>query len=119
MRTAKSVNSIFCASLALVLFSSTISLVLASPRNYPGDESCTVSEKGTPPAGSESQLPYEERETEKDDELQDNFSCVCLISEPLCLAPVKLPHRRCEKIQTPDRVIGDIPLYLSQRVFLI
>jgi hypothetical protein len=119
MRTVKSANSIFCASLALVLFSSTISFALASPRNYPGDEGHVISKKGALPASSESPSPFEEKETEKDDELQGSFSWVCLVSEPLWFAPTSLPDRYSERIQGPVRVIADIPLYLSQRVFLI
>src|SRR5882762_10834829 len=82
MRMIKSFSSFFCTLLALVLFSLTISITMASPKDYlEGGHS--ISKKGTVPANSDNQLPYEERETEKDDELQDTFSLVCLICEPL------------------------------------
>ena len=91
---------------------------MASPKDYlEGGHS--ISKKGTVPANSDNQLPYEERETEKDDELQDTFSLVCLICEPLFFISISDRDKCCDKAQRPIDTITDIPLYLSKRVLLI
>ena len=115
----KSFNAVLCASIAVVLFSSTVSFALSVARNCLGDHGYSISKKGALPPSSERQLPYEEKETEKDDELQDHTSMVCLVSEPLCFTPVIHPDKRCEKMDKAAPVISDIPLYLTKRVFLI
>lgn len=118
MRIIKSFSSFLCTFLALVLFSLSISTTMASSKDYLKGEH-SISKKGTTPASSDNQLPYEERETEKDDEVQDAFSLVCLISEPLFVDSTSDQGRRCIKAHKPADAITDIPLYLSQRVFLI
>ena len=115
----KSFSSVFSILLALALFSSTISITMASPKNGVDTLEYLFSKKGNAPANSDNQLPYEERETEKDDELQDNFSPVCLILEPVLLIPTRDPDACCDKIQQPIDAITDLPLYLSKRALLI
>jgi len=118
MRMIKSFSSFFCTLLALVLFSLTISITMASPKDFQ-EGGHSISKKGTVPANSDNQLPYEERETEKDDELQDTFSLVCLICEPLFFISISDRDKCCDKAQRPIDAITDIPLYLSKRVLLI
>jgi len=118
MRMIKSLSSFFCTLLALVLFSLTISITMASSKDYLKGEH-SISKKGTVPTNSDNQLPYEERETEKDDELQDTFSLVCLICEPLFFTPINDQETCCDRAQRPIEAVTDIPLYLSKRVLLI
>jgi len=92
---------------------------MASPKNCTDGNEHSISKKGTTPANSENQLPYEERETEKDDELQDNFSLVCLIAEPVFFIPIDDQDKCCDKALRSIDAIIDIPLYLSKRVLLI
>jgi len=103
----------------MVLFSLTVSITMASPKNCPDGKEHSISKKGTTPASSDNQLPYEERETEKDDELQDNFSLVCLLAEPVFFIPLNDQEKCSDKALRPVDVIIDIPLYLSKRVLLI
>ncbi|HEV8513916.1 MAG TPA: hypothetical protein VGQ59_11595 [Cyclobacteriaceae bacterium] len=118
MRTIKSFSSFLCTFLALVLFSLSISTTMASPKDYMKGEQ-SISKKGTTPTSSDNQGPYEERETEKDDEVQDTFSLVCLICEPLFVVSIGDQDNCCDKAHKPVDMVTDIPLYLSQRVFLI
>ncbi len=60
-------------------------------------------------------MPYEETETEKDDELQDNFSLVCLISEPVFFSPASDQRNGFERVQKPVEAISNLPLYLSHQ----
>ena len=92
---------------------------MASPKDYLEGGRHSISKKGTVPTNSDNQLPYEERETEKDDEVQDTFSLVCLICEPLFIDSISDQDSRCIKAHKPADAITDVPLYLSQRVFLI
>jgi|GEM_PF-3554193 len=119
MRILKSLSSVFCTLLAMVLFSLTISLTMASPKDSSNGLENAISKKGASPTNSASQLPYEEKETEKDDEWQDSFSMVCLLSEPIYFLPTIDQDGWCEKALKPIDLITDIPLYLSQRVLLI
>jgi hypothetical protein len=119
MRMLKPFSSVFCTLVAMVLFSLTISMAMASPKDCPDGLEHFISKKGTASTNSDNQLPYEEKETEKDNELQDNFSLVCLISEPVVLLPIRDQDNGCEKTLKPIDAITDIPLYLSKRVFLI
>jgi hypothetical protein len=79
----------------------------------------SFSEKGAMPTSSDTQLPYEERETEKDDELQDSFSLVCLIAEPVLFIPINYQNKTCDESKRLFYTIIDIPLYLSKRALLI
>jgi len=91
---------------------------MASPKDYlEGGHS--ISKKGSAPTNSDNQLPYEERETEKDDELQDSFSLVCVICEPQFVLPTNDQDKRVDKVLRPIDAITDIPLYLSKRMLLI
>jgi hypothetical protein len=119
MRIIKSFNSVICTLLAGVLFSLTISVTMASSKNYTSGQEYSISKKGTMSANSDNQLPYEERETERDDEPQDNFSVVCLIYEPVFFSLIGDLDKGCDKGQEPVEAITDIPLYLSIRVLLI
>jgi len=119
MRILKAFSSVFCTLLAMVLFSLTISITMASPKECPNGQEHSISKKGSAPNNSDNQLPYEEKETEKDDELQDNFSMVCLISEPVFFLPISDQDKGCEKALKPIDAITDTPLYLSKRVLLI
>jgi hypothetical protein len=119
MRLIKSFNSVICTLLAVVLFSLTISVTMASQKNYTSGQEYSISKKGTASANSDNQLPYEERETEKDDELQDNFSLICLIYEPVFFSPIGDQDECCDNGQEPVDAITDIPLYLSIRALLI
>jgi len=78
-----------------------------------------ISKKGTVPTNADNQLPYEEQETEKDDEQQDTFSLICLICEPLIFTTIIDQQTSCNKTQRPVDAITDISLYLSKRVLLI
>jgi len=119
MRIIKSLSSVFCTLLALVLFLLTVSITMAAPKNCLDDQEQSISKKGTAPANSDNQLPYEEKETEKDDELQDNFSLACLIAEPIFFLPLRDQDNRHDMAQGPIDAINAIPLYLSKRVLLI
>ena len=119
MRIIKSLSSVFCTLLAMVLFLLTVSITMAAPKNCPDDREQSISKKGTTPAKSDNQLPYEEKETEKDDELQDNFSLCCLISEPIFFLPLRDQDNCHDMAQRPIDAISAIPLYLSKRVLLI
>ena len=119
MRMLKPIRSVFCTLVAMVLFSLTISITMASSKDCPNGQEHSISKKGTAPANADNQLPYEEKETEKDDELQDNFSMVCLISEPVFFLPISDQDKGCEKALKPIDAITDTPLYLSKRVLLI
>ena len=119
MRILKSLSPVLCTLLAVVLFSMTVSVAMASPKDYPGRQAHLISKKGSNPANSDNQLPYEEKETEKDDEFQDNFSLVCLISEPIYFLPLSDQGECFEKAPSPIKAVTEIPLYLSQRVLLI
>jgi len=92
---------------------------MASPKDCSNGLENSISKKGTAPTNSDSQLPYEAKETEKDDEWQDNFSMVCLLSEPIYFLSIIDQDRWGEKALKPLDPITDIPLYLSQRVLLI
>lgn len=119
MRILKPFSSVFCTLVAMVLFSLTISMAMASPKDCQNAREHSISKKGTAPANSDNQLPYEEKETEKDDELQDNFSLVCLIEEPLFLLTIRDQNKVCEKALEPVDAITDRTLYLSKRALLI
>jgi len=119
MRMLKPFSSDFCTLVAMVLFSLTISIAMASPKDCPNGQAHSISKKGTVPAKSDNQLPYEEKETENDDEFQDNFSLACLLAEPVLFLSISDQHKGCEKALKPIDVIPDIPLYLSKRVLLI
>jgi hypothetical protein len=118
MRIIKSLNAFLCFFLALVLFSLSVSITMAPSKDY-CDVGYLISKKGAIPAGSDNQIPYEERETEKDDEVQDTFSLTCLICEPLCVLSIGDQDKFYVKVYKPVDTVTDIPLYLSQRVFLI
>jgi hypothetical protein len=92
---------------------------MASPKDCSNGREHSLSKKGTVPTNSDNQLPYEEKETEKDDEFQDNFSLVCLLSEPLYFLLINEEEEGCEKALKPVDSITAIPLYLSKRVLLI
>jgi hypothetical protein len=83
------------------------------------DGELSIFRKGVIPASSDNQIPYEEREAERDDEVQDTFSLVCLICEPIFVFSVRDQDTHCDKAHKPVDTVTDIPLYLSQRVFLI
>ena len=118
MRIIKSVSAFICTFLALVLFSLSVSITMASPKDYL-ENGHLISKKGSLPTNSDNQVPYEERETEKDDEVQDTLSLAYLICEPLFVASICDQDKNCIKVHKPVDVITDVPLYLSQRVFLI
>ena len=119
MRMLKPFGSVFCALVAMVLFSLTISITMASPKDCPSGQEHSISKKGAAPTNSDNQLPCEERETEKDYELQDNFLLVGLIAETVFFLPISERDKGCEKALKPIDVITDTPLYLYKRVLLI
>lgn len=118
MRIIKSSSSIFCTLFALGLFSLAVSITMGSPNDGKDYQEYSISRKGAIPSNPDNQLPYEERETE-DDELQDNFSLVCFISEPVFFTLINDKGNCRNKTQNAVNAITDIPLYLSKRVLLI
>jgi hypothetical protein len=119
MKMVKSFGSASTTFLALVLFSMTVSIALASAKNYPNGSEYSISKKGALPANSENQLPYEERETEKDDELQDSFSLFYIISELIFVTPETSQNTCVGKPHNTMDAISSTPLYLAKRVLLI
>jgi hypothetical protein len=119
MKVVKSFGSAFCTALALVLFSLAISNVLASSKTCSDHRDCMFSKTASLPVNAQSQLPYEEKETETDDEGQDNCAFTYLVSEPLFFSLAHDTCKCCDLAHSPIDAVKDIPLYLSGRVFLI
>jgi len=92
---------------------------MASPNDCANEQERSISKKGTASTNSENQLPYEEKETEKDDEPQNCFTLTCFIPEPIFLLPLSDQIKCGEKAQRPIYLVADLPLYLSKRVLLI
>jgi len=105
--------------LALVVFSLSVSIVLASPKDCPDGLGYFISMKAALPTNSDNQLPYEERETEKDDELQDNFPVACIFSEAIFFTQLFCIEKSGYKTYHSIDSISEVPLYLSKRVLLI
>ena len=119
MNRIESAGSISIAMLLVGLFSFAISFSFAAPKNCPDSQGYSISKNGQLPASSDNQLPYEEKETEKDDELQDNFSLAFVLNDTLFLSPVKDNNKCVQRTIQTVVVSNDIPLYLSKRVLLI
>jgi hypothetical protein len=115
----KSLRHISTTLLVLVIFSLTLSIAPASPKNYQDHKDLSISKNGSLPANSDNQLPYEERETEKDDELQHDFYFVSLASEPVFIVLIEEQANCCNKAQVSIHEVINVPLYLTKKALLI
>jgi hypothetical protein len=114
----KNINHISVLSYTFVvifLYTFIVSLSVNFWTDYPKEQGYNVSKSSSLPSKSDNQLPYEEREIEKDDDPQQDFFFVCQFGVS---APVLIAGAWCELIHSAPLAIGtisDIPLYLADR----
>lgn len=119
MSMRKTLRSAMCTLITLVVFLLTISITFVASKNGSFNQSYLVSEDQSIPTGSDNQFPYEERETEEDDEFQDQTLLVGLLPDPFFFAPLHDQSKQCDHILVPVHLVNNLPLYLSKRVLLI
>jgi hypothetical protein len=115
----KSLRHISATLLVLVIFSLTLSIAFASPKNDQDNTDFSISKNCSLPTNSDNQLPYEERETEKDDEVQHDFYLVSVTSDPVFIVLIEEQATCCKKAQVAINEVTDVPLYLSKKALLI
>ena len=119
MMRIKSIGSNFCTLVAVGLFTFAISFSFASAKNCPESSALSITKKNGLPTQSQNQSPYEEKEFEKDDEVQDNLFFVCLLGEPpVPIESVHYCYRVCGYAR-PSGIATNLPLYLVKRALLI
>lgn len=119
MKTLKPIGSIFHTLGVVFLFLLGINISFPTPSTDIHRQRHFVSKDTGLPSPSENQFLYEEKETEKDDELQDNYSLFCFPIAPLLqVIAADEKHGSCA-VSRADGSFIKVPFYLSQRALLI
>ena len=108
-----------CTAMAVFLFSYSVSISLAVSKESQQIQSDAISKSGKLPVTPETQFPFEEKDEEAGDELQNSFSLVCVPAEILSFISTKDQLYLIHQASDSDRIIGRVPIYLSQRALII
>lgn len=119
MKTLKPFGSFLYTLMVVFLLLLDVNLSFASSACVATDHGFFFSKNNGLPAQADGQFLYEEKETEKDDELLDGFVFLCA---PLMLVPDFVSgreHHREREISKPKGGVVEMPLYLTTRSILI
>jgi hypothetical protein len=119
MKTLKPFGSFFYTLMVVFLFLLDVNLSFAASVSNATDHGFFFSKNNRLPAQADGQFLYEEKETEKDDELQDNFAFECLPLAPIPVFIAEGEFSWTKKISRPKGGVVEIPLYLTKRSLLI
>lgn len=115
MKTLKPFASFFYTLMVVFLLMLDVNLSFAASIQDSSDDVFFYSKNSSQPAQADGQFLYEEKETEKDDELLDSFVFFFLSVAPVTIRIEDSEQARTKEIPKPKGGVVENPLYLTER----
>lgn len=119
MQGFKQIGSMACAAMAVFLFSYSFSISLAATDDFTQGRGEFISKSGSLPVNPDNQFPFEEKDEEAGDEVQDSFSLVCVPAEILSFVSTQDQFHFIHQASGSDHIVARVPIYLAKRALII